>query len=356
MNLKIKSMREVFNNLVDWITTKTDKITDFNVGSAIRTLTEAIAIQFEEFYFSMKQNVLYAIENSIYTSFDFDVKLSRASSGYVTIEFEEPLPSTLTIPKGTVFCTSVMYGYIYFESTSEISVERGAPEALIPIQCKTSGIIGNVPAESITTIVMTHSIIKSVKNKFPLTNGQDDETSSERKNRFKNYVRTLARGTADSILYGALEVDGVTGAWVDDKYIGYVKVYAHNSTGELPAELKKEIIKNLQNYRAGGIEVEVLPIVKKVVDLNLKITIGNDYDEALYTNLIKKLIENYLNGFSVAKSLYISDIIHTIKSVYLEEVINLEVSSGQDIVISNNELIRSGNIEVKCVKVKDWRL
>ena len=71
MGLKIKSMYEVFNNLVEWITAKTDKITDFNVGSAIRTLTEAISIQFEEFYFSMKQNVLYAIENSVYTSFGF---------------------------------------------------------------------------------------------------------------------------------------------------------------------------------------------------------------------------------------------------------------------------------------------
>ena len=50
MGLKIKSMYEVFNNLVEWITAKTDKITDFNVGSAIRTLTEAISIQFEEFY------------------------------------------------------------------------------------------------------------------------------------------------------------------------------------------------------------------------------------------------------------------------------------------------------------------
>ena len=50
MELKIKSMYEVFNNLVEWITAKTDKITDFNVGSAIRTLTEAISIQFEEFY------------------------------------------------------------------------------------------------------------------------------------------------------------------------------------------------------------------------------------------------------------------------------------------------------------------
>ena len=102
MGLKIKSMYEVFNNLVEWITAKTDKITDFNIGSAARTLTEAIAVQFEEFYFAMKQNVLWAIENAVYDSFGFELKSAQTAKGWVTVNFVEPLPSPVIFPQGTV--------------------------------------------------------------------------------------------------------------------------------------------------------------------------------------------------------------------------------------------------------------
>lgn len=355
MGLKIKSMYEVFNNLVEWITAKTDKITDFNIGSAARTLTEAIAVQFEEFYFNMKQNVLYAIENSIYISFGFDLKLSNASTGYVTVEFEEALPSIMIFPVGTIFCTSAIYGYIYFESTEEVYAEEGSLSIMIPVQCKTTGTIGNVPIGAISVIVTTNNIIRSVKNPAAFTNGLNEETSAERKRRFQNYIRTLARGTSDSIVYGCLEVEGVAGAWCDDSYIGYVKVYAHNSDGELPSELRKSIIDNLNNYRAGGIEVEVLPIVKKSVNLSLKIMINDDYDTEIYRQLIFALVTGHMNEYSVADNFYIADIIHTIKSAYEDITINILVTEGEDTQTGNNELIRPGDVTITCVNMKDWR-
>ena len=355
MGLKIKSMHEVFNNLMEWITAKTDKITDFNVGSAIRTLTEAIAIQFEEFYFSMRQNIVYAIENSVYSSFGFNLELSKASTGYVTVTFEEPLPSQLTFPKDTIFCTSSVYGFIYFHSTEEITAGKGFKNVLIPVKCKSDGTIGNVPRGSITTIVTTNSIIKSVENTTDFTNGSDEETSAERKRRFQNYVRTLARGTRDAIMYGTLEVSKITGAYVDDSYIGYVKVYAHNSDGNLPPELKKEVIENLNNYRAAGIEVEVLPIIKKSVNLSLEVIIGDDYDVQVYNELLRKLVIDYLNGYSVSNNLYMSDIMYAVKSSYSDIIINIIITDGTDTSVFNNELIRAGNVSVTCKQMKDWR-
>lgn len=355
MSLQIKSMYDVFNDLVEWITAKTDKITDFNVGSAARTLTEAISIQFEEFYFAMKQNVLYAIENSVYNSFGFELKLSKASSGYVTVNFKEALPGDLTFPQGTVFCTSPIYGYIYFESTEEIYAQKGSTSVMIPIQCKTTGTVGNVPAKSITTIVTSNTVIEEVYNEASFTNGINEETSAERKKRFQNYIKTLARGTSDAIVYGCLEVEGVAGAWCDDNYVGYVKVYAHNSDGELPEELRQKIITNLQNYRAGGIEVEVLPIVKKPIDITLRIMIGNDYDTDTYQELIYALVVNYMNEYSVANNFYTADIIHSIKSAYEDIVINISVVTGEDTQIGENELVRPGKVIINCVKMKDWR-
>lgn len=355
MGLQIKSMYEVFNNLVEWITAKTDKITDFNIGSAARTLTEAIAVQFEEFYFAMKQNVLYAIETSVYDSFGFEQKLAQTASGYVTVVFEEPLPSSLTFPQGTVFCTSSLYGYIYFESVEEVYAEKGSPSIMIEVQCKNSGTSGNVPAGAITTIVTSNSIISEVYNEAAFTNGTNGETSTERKKRFQNYIKTLARGTSDAIVYGCLEVDGVAGAWVDDSYIGYVKLYAHNSDGELPEDLRQAILKNLEDYRSGGIEVEVLPIVKRPLDISVRIMLGNDYDTDTYEELIKALITQHLNEYAVSDDFYVANVIHAVKSAYEDIVINIMIINSSDVQIAENELVRAGEITVTCVNMKDWR-
>lgn len=355
MGLQIKSSYEVLKDLIDWTLAKTDQITDFNVGSAVRTLYEAIAIQFEEFYYAIKQNTDYAIENSIYDSFGFDLKLGTASTGYVTIAFEEPLPSTLTFPKGTMFCTSDVYGYIYFESTEDYYAERGLVSCMIPVQCKTEGKIGNVPSGAISTIVTTNEIIKSVGNEANFTNGTDIETSTERKKRFQNYIKTLARATADSIVYGCLEVDGVSGAWCDDHYIGYVKVYVHNSDGELPQELKEKVEANLENYRAGGIEVEVLPVVKTTIDVSVKVMIGNDYDTSTYSELISALLVNRLNEYQVSQSFYVADIIHAIKTAYDDIVVNVKVLDAKDIAVLSNAVIRAGDVKAECINAKNWR-
>lgn len=354
MGLKIKSMYDVFTKLVDWITLKSDKLSDFNVGSALRTLTEAIAIQFEEFYFAMQQNINYAIENAVYESFGFKIKPSSAASGDVTVDFEEPLPSDMTFVTGTIFCTSAAYGYIYYESTETVYAKKGDISVVIPVRCKTTGELGNVPSGAITTIVTTNFIIKSIYNLNAFVNGTEEETNTERKKRFQDYIKTLARGTADSIVYGCLEVDGVTGAWTDDNYVGYVKLYAHDANGNLSEELRQKILKNLDNYRAGGIEVEVLPIVKKSIDLSVTIILDNDYDPDTYASLITNLIENHLNSYSVASHLYISDLIHIIKSAYDNAVINILFNNFNDVIVNNNELIRPGSITTKCVNLKDW--
>lgn len=356
MGLKIKSMYEVFNNLVEWITAKTDKITDFNIGSASRTLTEAIAVQFEEFYFSMKQNVLWAIENAVYDSFGFELKSAQTAKGWVTVNFVEPLPSPVIFPQGTVFCTSGLYGYIYYESLEETYAEQGSVSIMIQVQCKTEGTTGNIPAKAISTIVTTNSIIKEVYNEAAFTNGVNEETSTERKKRFQHYIKTLARGTADAIVYGGLEVEGVAGAWVDDSYIGYVKLYAHDSDGELPWTLQQAILKNLENYRSGGIEVEVLPIVKRTFDISITIMLHNDYSTETYEELIGALVTQYLNEYTVASNFYVADIIHAIKDAYEDIVINITMGEEvEDTVIAQNELLRAGEVKITCINMKDWR-
>lgn len=348
-------MYDVLNDLINWTTSRTTKINDFNTGSAIRTLYEAVSVQLEEFYVRMKQNVLYAITNSIYQAFGFERQAESYATGTVTITFIQAVPVSFTIPKGTVFSTSAVYGYIYFETLEDYYVEVGLTSIRIPVQCKTPGVVGNVPRGAITTMIPTNALVKSVYNILPFSDGQDAETATEHKKRFQRYINTLARATRNAILYGTLEVEGVTGAWVDDNYIGYVKVYAHNSEGDLPAALRTAILNNLIEYRAAGIEVEVLPIVKIDLDLTLRIMIADEYDPEVYKDSISNIVTNFLNDYTVGSNFHIADVIAFIKNSYQDAVLNVLPVGITDRELQKNQLIRPGVITVTCVAKSAWR-
>lgn len=353
--LKIRTFGEVFTDLVEWITARTSRLTDFNVGSALRTLTEAISIQFEEFYFAVKQNVLYAIDTAIYEAFGVKARGEQPASGYVTVVFEEPLSFEMHFPKGTTFSTSDVYGYIYFASTQDIYAEPGDAGIRIPVVCKTTGEAGNVPAGAVNKIATSNRIIRRVYNENAFSYGSNAETATERKRRFQHYIRTLSKGTRDAIIYGTLEVEGVAGACCDDRYIGFVKLYAHDANGDLPEDLKRRIVDNLQNYRSAGIEVQVLPIVKHPVDVDVMIMIDNAYDPAIYNGVLKDLIDRMLNEHTVAEPFYTANMIHAIKDAYEDIVVNILIQKGADVEVADNELIRAGNVTVRCVTVHDWR-
>ena len=57
MGFRIRGSEEVLQKLITWVSQGTDKITDYNPGSAIRTLLESVSLQIEEFYYDLKKIV-----------------------------------------------------------------------------------------------------------------------------------------------------------------------------------------------------------------------------------------------------------------------------------------------------------
>ena len=355
MNL-FKSVNELLKSLITWVSTGTSKITDFSIGSAIRTLLEAVALQLEEFYFNLHQSVEYAIENAVYSAFGFNKNPATNSTGFVTLTFKNAIPKSITIKAGTVFSTNpAATPVIYFRSTEDIVVVAETKQALIPVECVTKGTVGNLPANTVVAMSTTNSYIESVNNESAFTNGTDEENNTSRKARFKEYIRSLQRGTKEAIAYGTKTVPGVAGAWVDDNYIGFVRVYAHDSNGELPNELKIQILEVLESYRAAGIEVEVLPVVKVETNISLNLILKDsaDMDDTVYG--VENLVINFLNNFQVSENLYLSNLLSLITTSYKDVIVNIEILDGYDTNLQNNELIKAGIVTVTGEYLGDWR-
>lgn len=352
----IKSFQELYSSTLTWISVRTDKLTDFSIGSAARTLVESFCLQLEEFYFDTSQAVRYAIENAIYDAFGFKKKTSSKATGQIQVIFKNPLEYRQVFAKGTQFSTSLKRSpVLYFESTELVTAEVGSISISIPVQCVNAGTIGNIMANEITNIVIDSPIIETVSNPNPFFNGADEESNAERKLRFKEYIRSLQRGTKEAILYGAKTVPGVAGVWVDDRYIGFVNVYAHDSNGNLPEELKEQILITLRDYRAAGIEVQVMPIVRITKDISLKVIFRDAVDLPTYEKNLTELVTNFLNHFQVGDNFYIANLIASIIEGYRDVVVNIVVEQGEDSNILSNELVTAGNVQVVGITLSDWK-
>ncbi len=133
-------------------------------------------------------------------------RAAQRATGIVTFEGA----ATTVIPEGTLVSTP---GGVRFSTTEEVIIPTlGEIEAgIIAVD---SGVVGNVPQDTITIFVNPISGVNTVTNTEPTSGGRGIETDSEFRER---YIRSIAKGgasTIDSIRASILELDGVRGCFV----------------------------------------------------------------------------------------------------------------------------------------------
>lgn len=346
MPLKIKSFKVILVSMADWVTSYSGKLTNFYVGSVVRTLLEAVAIEIEALYFQMAKAHKMAVENAIFESFGFSKYPSLPAIGQLTFNFKYPLSSPLRIPKGYRVSTSAAEGEIvYFEVVDDTIVQTGSISADVNVECTVPGLIGNVPANTVRTPVVRINEVSGITNAQAFFSGTPEETSAERKSRFSKFIQTLGKGTTSAVLYGTLKVPGVQGAYVEEG-IGIMNVYAHDASGLLPDALKQEILDSLHDYRPGGIPINLLAVTKKTIDLNIQITLQSGFNAPVYQALVQNAVSAFLSSFPVHKSLTRAELIKCIMGTDVTAISNTTTSLTDDINVLGYELIRPGNIVV----------
>lgn len=212
MAFGVKHFETITGSIVNWFSGNNSEITDFNIGSRIRTMFEAVAIELEQIYYQLFVGISGGIETAVFNSFDFPLLQARAASGTVRFSRTTPAPAGgVTIPAGTQVGTSGEDTVVY-QTTDTVVIPEGATFIDATVVSTSEGSRGNAPANTVTVLLGAPAGVNSVTNQNSFFTGRDLENADERRDRFQKFIANLSRSTLGAIENAAGGVDNVVDA------------------------------------------------------------------------------------------------------------------------------------------------
>lgn len=252
MNI-LKTREEILTVIEAKLVELNSPLTDWNIGSIMRVISEVFSDVGEDLYIDLYQYLLQTwIHSSTGEWIDFHGTvwsqtrkagaLATCSNLEITINAQD---TTFTLPAGSVVTTNEPTPRQY-ETLTDIVIDPQDTTGNCAIRALVLGEAYNAPVHYVSSIVDVVGIVK-VDNLVAITGGEDEESDAEYIIRLLLYIREgLARATGGALKYGALSVSGITSALVKKNLPNHWEVYPYlklNYTG-----IWDEISDNLYYY------------------------------------------------------------------------------------------------------------
>lgn len=337
-------------------------LTDFNDGSIIMTIFEAVARPIEQAYIDTRNGYSNNLRAIPYSVFDFKQKTGAKASVSVKFTRNEALSSVSTIPTGT----RVSNGTLVFITTEVGTIESGQTESDgVEATAENIGLEYNVPAETVTTIEsnLTAEIV-GVNNPYQATGGTDAETQTQMLQRFKYMINGLQGSNKYGIMAGVLGLEGVRSVGIEEHFppksnIYNFTVYVDDGTGRLTEELRNECFDLINGndteekpgLRAAGVNVDVQ--AASIISISVEVT-ATIYrvEEARIIDDITTKLQEYINGLGIHENVVLSSIVVLLKQISgITDISGLTLNGSTDnISIGVNQIARYSDVEIHIVQ------
>jgi len=168
--------------------------TDYNIGSQIRTFSEAAGSVIEMQSIAAQQQAYLSLTYGSISAVGITPLGATLANGFVTFATGNILPyppatQTVLIPAGTIVQST---GGVQFQTVTAATLATGATSITVPVSAIVAGTSGNVSAGTITQILTGVGYSLYLSNAAATTGGAAAETPSA----------TLARFAAQEATYG----------------------------------------------------------------------------------------------------------------------------------------------------------
>lgn len=342
MTFEPKKFEEIYTNMVQKSQEKVPTLTDFQVGSVIRTIYESFAYEIGILYEQLNQVYLSAfIDSAEGSQLEMLVALLGIQRGLPdfaegTVTFQRDLGTDIIeIPVGTLVTTedsekSAKKAY----TTIESQIFPANSKTLdVKIQAVERGEEQVTKEETINIMPLPITGIKSVINKSPIQfTGKKTETDEELRKRAK--IALISSGKASNIaLENALlsqpsvkEVKLIERFNEPDKKYGLVDIFVDGV--DFSNETKVQSLKNqIDKIRAAGVFVRLQSAILVPIDAVFKIEINpsikiTEIERKTIEDSVQASIINYISQTKMGQPLLFSQLTRQILSV--TNVYNIE--------------------------------
>jgi len=341
MAFNIRNFDAIAASLIASVSTSTVKATDFNVGSVLRTVLEAVALVVEDLNINTWQGLLDAIETAVYKGFDFSRLQPSKASGIVEFTTNIPAVAPIVIPQGTL--VKVPGTNKEYVTLAEGQIEIAATTVSLRVEASVEGSVSNTTPNTVTELVAPLTGIDSIANPAAFSSGRDLETPLERRDRFRRFIVSLARSHVEGIEFAArtaviLDANGIVIESVTDAFVfelfsvndtapaGYFDVFIFNGQGNTSAELVAEAQKiidgfddptlgRVAGFRAAGDVASVKAAEEIVIDVDADIILEDNFSFSELEQSIIDAIGVVFENSKIAQDILLNDIICAIKGV-----------------------------------------
>jgi hypothetical protein len=361
MPLPLQTFDQLVINQATAVTSASDKLIDFNVGSILRAIVESNAgnsIWIQGLISALLavarlQTSAGADVDSFVTQFGYARKAGVAAVGNVTFS-RSITTSVSSIPASTtrvqtslnqiVFQTYVDSSNPNYDAvTNSYLMDVGVSSITVPVQCLTVGIVGNVSIGAINTIASALVNVNNVNNTVAFTTGSNEATDSEVKAGFVLYLAGLSKATYSAVASVVASYPGVLRYLIVEnesesgvEQLGYFYVVIDNGLGTISDDIRNAVYAQISSVRGLAIQWNVdkaTPNALSSITADIIVdaeTFASTTAKAAITATIKQNIVNFLGTLGIGATFYITRLAQLIydASTHIIDTYNIQINGG----------------------------
>lgn len=336
-------------------------ITNVFAGSVIRTIVENILAELDIQNYSIDQ-IYKAMNIDTATGEDLDAIVSILGVIRKSATYAE---GTVVFGRSSEYATDIDIEYAEMVSTRQSNIDGSTIEFIVidddaKLQAGDLEVTvniratepGNIYLPPNTITIMNNPIIgiEYVTNKVEIHSGLDEETDDELRDRAKQALAGLGKGTNTALRSAVMSINGVVDAIVMDINRGVGTADIVVITNEIPpsSTLKNEIDDVIRITKSAGINVEI--IYPTISTQNIEITLSHISGSVISDDDINKAgnaIIDYCGSLSIGDTLIISQLERSIGNAIDDlDVDIVTIEPANNVTSLSTQVIRNGTITI----------